>query len=233
MNSPSPIWFETFLHTVPEDQTDAEVAFLVRQLPVSLFPRVFDVCCGAGRHAVRLARAGYRVTGLDQDSGVLGTAETVDSENPQYVVGDRRDLGEVQGPFDAAVLLWQCFGYFAQEENDAVLSEVASELRADGRLVLDLYHREFFAAHQGSGTLERAGRKVVETKSMEGRRLTVHLEYGGGETDTFSWELFTPQELDERAGRLGFHLVAACSGFDEGIAPSPERPRFQAIFEKV
>ena len=74
------------------------------------------------------------------------------------------------------MILWQSFGYFALEENDAVLSAVASELRAGGRLVLDLYHREFFAAHQGTGTLERAGRKVVETKSMEGRRLTVHLD---------------------------------------------------------
>ncbi len=233
MDSYSPLWFETFLHTVPEDQTDAEVAFLVRQLPVSLFPRVLYVCCGAGRHAVRLARAGYRVTGLDQDSGVLSSAETVDPENPRYVAGDMRDLGGVQGPFDAAMLLWQSFGYFAPEENDTVLSAVASELRGGGRLVLDLYHREFFAAHQGTGTLERAGRKVVETKSMEGRRLSVHLDYGGGETDSFSWELFTPKELDERASRLGFHLVAACSGFDETIPPSPDRPRFQAIFEKV
>ena len=232
MDSYSSLWFDTFLQTVPEDQTDAEVAFLVRQLPVSLFPRVLDVCCGAGRHAVRLARAGYRVTGLDQNSGVIDRAETVDPENPQYVEGDMRDLGEVRGPFDVAMLLWQCFGYFTPEENDAVLSEVASQLRGGGRLVLDLYHREFFDAHQGTGTLERAGRKVVETKSMEGRRLTVHLDYGGGKTDTFSWELFTPEELAERAGRLGFLLVSACSGFDETIPPSPDRPRFQAIFEK-
>ena len=233
MHNYSPTWFETFLHTVPEHQTEAEVAFLVRQLPVSLFPRVLDVCCGAGRHAVRLARAGYRVTGLDQDRGVLGSAERVDSENPRYVAGDMRDLGGVQGPFDVAMLLWQSFGYFTPEENDAVLSAAASKLRGGGRLVLDLYPREFFAVHQGTGTIERAGRKVVETKSMEGRRLTIHLEYGGGETDTFAWELFTPKELDERAGRLGFHLVTACSGFDEGMPPSPDRPRFQAVFEKV
>ncbi len=97
---------------------------------------------------------------------------------------------------------------------------------------MDLYHREFFAAHQGTGTLERAGRKVVETKSMEGRRLTVHLDYGGGETDTFGWELFVPEELAERARPSGFRRVAACSGFDETIPPSRDRPRFQAVFEK-
>ena len=71
MNGYSHTWFETFLRSIPESQTDAEAAFLLRRLPSSQFPRVFDVCCGAGRHAVRLARAGYQVTGLDRDSDVL------------------------------------------------------------------------------------------------------------------------------------------------------------------
>ena len=204
MNRYSGTWFETFLHSIPENQSDEEVAFLVRSLPVSRFTRVLDVCCGAGRHAVRLARAGYRVTGLDRDSAVLGTAETVEPDNPRYVTGDMRNLAGVEGPFDAALLLWQSFGYFSSQENDVVLSALASQLKDDGRLILDLYHREFFTAHQGAVTLERAGQTVIETKSMEGRRLGVHLDYGDGRTDEFSWELFTPQELAERAERFGF-----------------------------
>ncbi|MCH7563507.1 MAG: class I SAM-dependent methyltransferase [Gemmatimonadetes bacterium] len=233
MNSYSQTWFETFLHSVPVSQSDEEVAFLLRSLPVSRFPRVLDVCCGAGRHAVRLARAGYRVTGLDRDSAVLHTAETVEANNPRYVTGDMRDLEGVEGPFDAALLLWQSFGYFPSQENDAVLSALASQLRDGGRLILDLYHREFFAAHQGTVTLDRIGQKIVETKSMEGRRLRVHLDYGEGRTDEFSWELFTPEELAERAARVGFHFVEACSGYDKTIPPAPDRPRFQAIFEKA
>ena len=84
-------------------------------------------------------------------------------------------------------------------------------------------------AHQGIVTLDRAGRKVVETKSMEERRLSVRLDYGDGEIDSFSWELFTPNELADRARRFGLHLVDACSGFDETTPPSAERPRFQAL----
>ena len=194
---------------------------------------MLDVCCGTGRHAVRLAKAGYRVTGLDRDSAVLSTAETVEPNNPRYVTGDMRDLGDVDGPFDAALLLWQSFGHFPSEENDVVLSALASQLEDGGRLILDIYHREFFAAHQGTVTLERAEQTVVETKSMEGRRLRVHLDYGGGRTDEFSWELFTPNELAERATRVGFQFVEACSGYDETIPPAPDRPRFQAIFEKA
>ncbi len=109
---------------------------------------------------------------------------------------------------------------------------MASQLEDGGRLILGLYHREFFAVHQGTATLERGGQRVVETKSMEGRRLSVQLDYGGGRTDEFNWELFTPTELAERAAPLGLHLVEACSGYDETIPAAPNRPRFQAIFEK-
>ena len=221
MNGYSRTWFETFLHSVPESRSDAEAAFLMHCLPVSRFPRVLDVCCGAGRHAVRLARAGYRVTGLDRDTVVLDTAETVESDNPRYVTGDMRDLQGVEGPFDAALLLWQSFGYFPSQENDAVLSALAWMLTDGGRLILDVYHREFFAAHQGTVTLERAEQTVIETKSMEGRRLFVRLEYEDGGTDEFDWELFTPTELSERAARVGFHFVQACSGYDQAIPPAP------------
>ncbi len=233
MNAYSHTWFETFLHSIPESQSNAEAGFLMRRLPSPEFPRVLDICCGAGRHAVRLARAGYQVTGLDRDSEVLSGSATFEPGNPQYVTGDMRDLGEVEGPFDAGLLLWQCFGYFTPVENDAVLSALASRLRDGGRLVLDLYHREFFEANQGVVTRERAGKRVVETKSMDGHRLSVHLDFGGGVTDEFSWELCTPEELVERAARLGFDFVEACAGFDEATSPTPGRPRFQAIFEKA
>jgi SAM-dependent methyltransferase len=40
--------------------TDAQVDFLVRVLELPEGARVLDLCCGHGRHAVRLAQRGYR-----------------------------------------------------------------------------------------------------------------------------------------------------------------------------
>ncbi len=83
-----------------------------------------------------------------------------------------------------------------------------------------------------TATIERAGQRIVETKSMDGCRLSVHLDYEGGRTDEFNWELFTPKELAKRAAPFGLRLVETCSGYDETIPAAPDRPRFQAIFEK-
>jgi cyclopropane fatty-acyl-phospholipid synthase-like methyltransferase len=47
--------------------TIAEVEFLIETLELSPGASILDVRCGTGRHAIELARRGYRVTGVDLD----------------------------------------------------------------------------------------------------------------------------------------------------------------------
>ncbi len=232
MGTYSSTWFKTFLHTVSDEQSDAEAAFIERQLPLPRYRDVLDLCCGAGRHAVRLARAGYRVTGADRDDAVLAHAPLAEPSNPRYVVADMRDLSPLGAGFDAVLLLWQSFGQFAAEANDAQLDALAEALVPGGRLVLDIYHRTFFEAHLGTREIERAGHRVVETKTMTGPRLSVVLEYGGGEQDTFDWELFTPSELAAKAAVRDLDVRTLCGGFDEATKADGLQPRFQAVLQK-
>lgn len=224
-------WFDTFLHTMPEEQSDTESEFLAQRLPLSRFTRVLDLCCGAGRHAVRLARMGYRVTAVDRDRAVLENAPRATPTNPEYVAADIRHLSGVGSAFDAAVIMWQSFGFLAPDDNDKVLGSISSILSPGGRLILDLYHRDFFAAHEGTRVIERAGTTMVETKTMEESQLKVKLEYEDGTVDKFSWELFTPSEIATRAASVGFGMIGVCGGFDAAQPPSPTRPRFQVVFE--
>ncbi len=48
-----------------------EVGFLIDVLRLERGMAVLDVGCGTGRHAVELARRGYRVTGVDVSGGML------------------------------------------------------------------------------------------------------------------------------------------------------------------
>jgi len=261
-NRYSTTWFETFLETISPGQTESEIAFLRRQLPLPAYRRVLDLACGRGRHAAPLARLGYAVTGLDHDPMALDAARRRSGSEVRYVEGDMRDLSILSEPFDVVINLWQSFGHFDPATNAGVLRQIAERVPGSsrpcpaavaasagtglgsagardgpavlGRLVLDVYHRGFFERHQGVRPLERHGRTVaVETKSMRGDRLTVRLDYGPGQPpDRLDWQLYTPEELVALARECGFSCLLTCSGFDEHTPVSPDDPRMQLVFEK-
>ena len=224
-------WFDRFLRPIPPAQTETEVAFLARTLPLPAHRRVLDVCCGLGRHSRALAARGYQVVGLDRDPDLIAEARRL-AGGVTYYAGDMRDLAVIPGDFDAALILWQSFGQFAPAVNDAVLAGVAGKLRPGGRFVLDINHRAFFAAHLGERRLERDGQVIVERTRMDGARLHVALDYGAGPADHFEWELFTPEEIGARTARAGFRLLRACSGFDLDQPTAPAVPRMQLVFER-
>src|SRR5579884_265926 len=229
-NTYSRIWFDTFLGHIPGQVTDDEVAFLQRVLPIPAYRQVLDLCCGPGRHAVPLTESGYVITGLDRDPIALRQAEeTLRGTRARFIEGDMRDLSDLPGPFDAAIIMWQSFGYFDPATNRHLLTELARALRPGGRLVLDLYHRAFFEAHPGTRTLESGGRHVEETKWMEGNRLHVTLDYGGGERESMEWQLFYPDEIVGLAEGEGFRPAVVCSQWQENVLPSPDVPRMQIV----
>jgi SAM-dependent methyltransferase len=127
--------------------------------------------------------------------------------------------------------MWQSFGYFDAKANRRVLEEIVHVLRPGGRLVLDLYHRAFFEAHPGRRTLESGGRSVEETRWMDGNRLHVRLDYGGGRLERMEWQLFYPEEIAALAEGVGFRPALICSRWQEGALPSPDVPRMQVLLD--
>jgi SAM-dependent methyltransferase len=221
-------WFSHFLHGIPREQTAREAAFVDRHLePGSL---VLDVPCGAGRHARLLAARGHRVIGIDRDPSVLGPAA---DRSVSWLCADMRAVPLAPGRADAILCLWQSFCYFPAGENAALLRRWADLVRPGGRLVLDLYHREFFTAHQGERWVEHPSGRIRETRAMQGDRLIVDLAYAGQRGgDRFEWQLFTPEEMERLAARCGWQLQLSCAGFDVAQAPDPGRPRVQYLFRR-
>jgi hypothetical protein len=146
-----------------------------------------------------------------------------------------RDLAQcVAGPFDVCACLWQSFGYFDAATNEDIVRQMSALLRPGGRLILDIYHPDYFAAHQGERTLERNGRAITISERLDGNHLIVDIDYGPtAAPDRMEWELYTPEAIQTLAARHDLRTVLACTLCDETQLPAPDMIRMQLVFERM
>lgn len=109
---------------------------------------VLDLCCGPGRHALELARRGFRVTGVDRTARHLEKAQTAAATEDldiEFVLADARQFTR-PASFDLALNLFTSFGYFADPADDLrVARNLHDSLRPGGRLVMELMGKEVLA----------------------------------------------------------------------------------------
>ena len=119
-------------------------------------PRILDIGCGEGILALRLARAGHQVLGIDIDTAAIVAARNLVASEPAAVrdridfrVADALSLGLRQNAFDTVVLS-EVIEHFA--DPSAILDRAAAFLKPGGRLILATpfghlphnHHREEF-----------------------------------------------------------------------------------------
>jgi SAM-dependent methyltransferase len=131
-----------------EAGTAREVDELVALLSLRPGVRVLDLCCGGGRHALELARRGYKVTGVDRTRAYLDRAQSIAAQEKlsvELVCSDMRDF-EREGAFDVALNLFTSFGYFEDPEDDfRVVRHLFASLDAGGQVVMDVNGKEIIA----------------------------------------------------------------------------------------
>ncbi len=140
-------WYETFFTgpanrfweaMVPPEATAAEIAFIARQIgePSQI---VIDAPCGAGRHALGLARAGYHVVGVDISAEAIGRAEEAaraEALSAEFRIADMRRFA-LDEPADAIVSLGNSISYFDEAGTRALFENFARNVRRGGWLVID------------------------------------------------------------------------------------------------
>lgn len=230
-NAYSRQWFECFHLNIDEARTVRETTFICQCAPQPHFTKVADLCCGMGRHARALSSRGYSVTGVDRDPDVIAKAREL-AGGPSYVQADIRDHRLEPGAFDIAIVMAQSFGHFDAATNCEVLRRLAASVREGGRVILDLWSPEFFAAHQGEREFEMPGGVVRESKRLERDRLFVQLDYSNGGQEQFEWQLFSPEQMNVLAQSVGLSLLFSCTDFDRASPPSADKPRIQFLLER-
>jgi SAM-dependent methyltransferase len=140
-------WYETiFDERYPdlfgplEQDAEEEVSQMVGVLSLPAGASLVDLGCGRGRHTIPLSRRGYRVTGVDLSDKMLNFARERAKRERATVEWVREDMRTFvrPGAFDACISLFTSFGYFNDEENQAVLENVARSLKEGGVFLLDL-----------------------------------------------------------------------------------------------
>jgi SAM-dependent methyltransferase len=134
-------WQEVQLAGYPDEQTQAEAAFMASALRLEPGARILDIPCGQGRHSIAFAKAGFKVTGIDFNANAIQQARKValDLNLPaEFGVADMREFSWTH-PFDGAVCFFGSFGYFDDEQNLRFASRVSKSLRPGGRFLIDIH----------------------------------------------------------------------------------------------
>ncbi len=135
---------EIYMDNVFTKDTSREAAFLIEELNLPKGSSLIDIGCGTGRHAVQMARHGYRVTGVDMSTGMLRQARQAAEKEGVELTLIHADATKFQteDQFDAAVCL--CEGAFCllsldedpHEHDLAILRNIYKALKPGGRLIM-------------------------------------------------------------------------------------------------
>ncbi|WP_307128997.1 bifunctional 2-polyprenyl-6-hydroxyphenol methylase/3-demethylubiquinol 3-O-methyltransferase UbiG [Streptomyces sp. B1I3] len=153
-------------------QLDEQIA---ARFPVGRRLRVLDVGMGQGTQALRLARAGHTVTGLESDGEMLGTAQDALAGEPEgirervrFIEGDGRDTGVhfLPGSFDVVL----CHGVLMYvSEPDPMLAGLARMLAPGGLLSLLVRNADALAMRPGTAGDFGAALAAFDTDTYRNR----------------------------------------------------------------
>jgi len=202
---------------------------------------VLDLCCGPGRHAVALARRGFRVTGVDRTQFLLNKARQHARKSRakvEFVHSDMRDFVRPDS-FDLALSLFTSFGYFDNKDDDMmVLRNVHASLRRGGVFVMDLAGKEWLAKvfQPTNSTRHPDGSVLIHVHEIFDDWTRIRNEWillKGDKALRFKFHhtIYSGQELKDRLHQAGFAKVNLYGDF-EAHPYGPEAPRLVAVARK-
>ncbi|MFO7664862.1 MAG: class I SAM-dependent methyltransferase [Chloroflexota bacterium] len=133
-------------YDLSHDHLTADIPFLLAQAEKTDDP-FLELGCGSGRLLVPLARAGYRVTGVDNSTEMLARAEMrLASEAPtvrdrvELVMADMTTLTSLDeaGPFGLAFFGYNTFMHLDETAAARAIQRIRPLLRDGGLVLLDL-----------------------------------------------------------------------------------------------
>ncbi|MFF3762511.1 class I SAM-dependent methyltransferase [Streptomyces sp. NPDC001922] len=214
---------------------------IAARFPVGQRLRVLDVGLGQGTQALRLARAGHKITGLESDPRMLSTVRTALAAEPEgirervrLIEGDGRETGVhfLPGSFDVVL----CHGVLMYlPEPDPFLAGLARVLAPGGLLSLLVRNADALAMRPGlardwDGALASfdspayTNRVGLPVRADRLDALTGTLAGIGAPLDTwYGVRVFTDQVADDEEPPTGQELARLLAAEDRAGRTDPYR----------
>jgi SAM-dependent methyltransferase len=212
-----------YMENVFTKNTLAEVDFLLDEMKLPPGSGILDIGCGTGRHAVELARRGYRVTGVDLSAGMLAEARRAAEAAGVQVELIHGDATQYRADrlFDAAICLCEgAFSLLAPDDDpwqheQAILRNIHDALKPGAPFIL--------TALNGMRHIRRLGQQeAAEQRQDEGGDFdpvtmteTYEMEYDapeGKRTVTLRERQYVPTELTLLCRQAGLEVLHVWGG---------------------
>jgi SAM-dependent methyltransferase len=237
------MWNETYaLSELPDDdETEEEVDFIDSILDLKEGSTILDLCCGQGRHALKLSETGYYVIGLDFSSVLLDIANDLSLSNLWFIEGDMRNIPLQKNSCDAVVNMFTSFGFFDDKDNLQVLKSVSSVLKRKGKFLLDYWNP--YSAVQLDGTrnwwwVSDKVLSLAEVKydyasgRLQDHRTIIDFEKASMVKSIRDMKFYTLPELESMLNSAGLRIIGVYGDIDERDYDSNSR-RLITLSEKI
>ena len=201
-----------------------------------------DLCCGPGRCSIALAKAGFKVTGVDRTKYLLNKARMkakATRAKIEWIQMDMRDFVRADA-FDLVLSMFTSFGYFDDKREDLqVLGNIFTSLKPGGACLIDVIGKEHLAKILQPTTSEvfPDGTKLIQRHEIFDDWTRIRNEWtliqnGRAMSFAFHHTIYSGQELRDRMQQVGLLDVKLFGNLD-GDVYGPEAQRLIAVGRRV
>lgn len=191
--------------------------------------RILELACGTGILAIRLARSGHAVLGIDRSPEMVSIASMKGRyvKGVDFAVADMRNL-DLEPEFDATLCMFDSLNYLMTSEDvSGTLKSVSSMLRKNGVFIFDFNRPLIYSAHNGE-TLRRHvedGILIQELHYDVARRIArTVFRFPDGDVETHVQRAYELEEIEPLLKAAKLSMKDCYSDFSRRpVSPVSER----------
>jgi 2-polyprenyl-3-methyl-5-hydroxy-6-metoxy-1,4-benzoquinol methylase len=222
-------WYESLFENYAKKYDDecfvqgtiGECDFIEKEISHDKTTGILDIGCGTGRHAIELARRGYRITGIDLSESQLARAREKALQQNMEIDFQKQDARNLpfSNEFNLAIMI--CEGAFPLMETDEmnfrILQSAAKSLKPGGKLIFTtlnglfpLFHsvKDFLASassKEGNATYEKNSFNLMTFRDHN--TTTIEDDSGVRKELQCNERYYVPSEITWLLKSLGFKTI--------------------------